>query len=329
MICGLTGLGVANASLYEGGTALYEAALMAERITRRRRIVVCGTVNPRHRSVLKSYGRIIGHEIVEVPHAAGRSDRAALEAALDEQTAAVLVQNPNAFGGVEDFTSLADACHAQKAVLVMSVYPVSLGILKTPGEMGADIACGEGQSLGIALQYGGPYLGFLAAKAAYVRRMPGRICGATADAAGQRGFTLTLQTREQHIRREKATSNICTNQALCALAACLYLTFIGKEGLREVATRCLRLAEHAKAALTEVPGVSLRFAGPTFNEFVLKLPKPAKDMLAALRTEHHIIGGYDLGRDDAALADCLLVCTTEKHTARDIADFAGALRAVL
>jgi glycine dehydrogenase subunit 1 len=252
----LTGMEVSNASLYDGGTALFEAVTMAMRLTDRTAVVIGAGVNPIYRTMLRSYLANLHIDCREVPLAAdGRADRAALRAAVDDSVAAVVLQNPNFFGCVDDLSDVAEMAHDAGALMIASVYPVAQALLKTPGEMGADIAVGEGQSLGLPLSFGGPYLGFMTTRKKHVRRMPGRIVGVTRDAQGRRGFVLTLQAREQHIRRDKATSNICTNQALCALRALIHLTLLGKEGLVRQATVCAANAEYAFGRLTAIPGV--------------------------------------------------------------------------
>ncbi len=326
-ICRLTGMEVANASLYDGGTALYEAAMMAARITGRGRIIMDGGVSPIYRKMMRSYTTNLNFELVDIPVSHGHANRKAIRDALDDRTAAVILQNPNFFGVVDNHSDISEMCHAKGALVVESVYPLSLGLLATPREMGADITTGEGQSLGIPLSFGGPYLGFMAARREHVRRMPGRIAGATVDAAGRRGFVLTLQTREQHIRREKATSNICTNHALCALRALIFMSLYGKEGLREVAQLCLDKAEYAKAKLAEVRGVEVS-KEPTFNEFTVRLPKDPSEVVGKL-IDRGIAGGFPLGRYYPDIKDTLLVAVTEKRTKQEIGMFAEALEDVL
>jgi len=328
MIASLAGLEVANASLYEGATALYEAALLAVRHTGRRRLLVDGAANPRYRQVLRSYARNLEVEIVESPHRAGASDLDALAAGVDGTAAAAVVQSPNFFGRVADAGALAERLHAAKALLVMVANPLALAVLRPPGEMGADLACGEAQPLGLALSGGGPYLGFIAARGELVRKLPGRLVGATADARGRRGFVLTLQAREQHIRREKATSNICSNQAHCALRAAIFLALLGREGLGEMAGQCLARAAYAKKVLGAVPGCTLPFEGPGFHEFVLRLPRPAEEVFARL-LRRGIAAGLPLGRHWPELADCLLVCVTEKRTRAEIDRLAAELARAL
>jgi glycine dehydrogenase subunit 1 len=327
-ICRLTRMEVANASLYDGGTALAEAALMAARCTGRKRILLDSGVNPIYRRMLASYLANLRIAIDEVPVSGVQTDRAALAAALGSDHAAVIVQNPNFFGAVDDFSDIIAAAHAAGSLAIVSVYPLALGILKSPGEMGADIVTGEGQSLGLPLCFGGPYLGFMATRQAHVRRMPGRLAGLTADREGRRSFVLTLQAREQHIRREKATSNICSNEALCALRAVIYLSLLGKQGLPRVARLCAQKAEYAKRRLGAVAGVRVQGTAPTFNEFTLELPADAANVAARL-AEQGVAAGFPLGRYYPGMANCLLVAVTEKRTQAEIDRYAEALARVL
>jgi glycine dehydrogenase subunit 1 len=328
MIASLAGLAVANASLYEGATAVYEAALLAVRATRRWRVLVDGALNPRYRALLRAYASNMDMEVVEVPHAGGASDLEALAGAADKSVAAAVVQNPNFFGRVGETSQLAEALHAVKALLIVCANPVALAVLKPPGEMGADIACGDAQPLGLALNGGGPYLGFIAATEKLQRKLPGRLIGQTLDREGRRGFVLTLQAREQHIRREKATSNICSNQALCALQAGIHLALLGREGLREVALQCLAKAAYARERLAALPGCSLPFDGPVFHEFVLELPRRAEDVYAAMLSEG-IAPGLPLSRHFPEMERQLLVCVTEKRTREEIDRLVAELGAVL
>ena len=317
-LCRLTEMEVANASLYDGGTALYEAMMMALRVTRRRRVVVDDSVSPIYRTMIRSYTTNLGIELIETPSVRGLPDRKAIEAELDGQTAAVIVQNPTFFGCIDDATDLADMAHAVGALLVVSVYPISLGLLKTPGAMGADIVTGEGQSLGMPLSFGGPYLGFMASRMKHVRKMPGRIAGRATDSQGREGFVLTLQAREQHIRREKATSNICTNEALCALTALVYLSLLGKQGLREVAEVCADKASYAQRRLLELPGVTLKFPGRWFfNEFVVTLPFSADKVIRRL-LQRGIAAGFPLVRYWPEMDRDLLLAVTEKRTKKEV-----------
>lgn len=329
MICRLTDLEVSNASLYDGGTAIYEAMKMAMRITGRSKVIVDDSVNPIYRVMLESYTRNLHIELVTTPNVGGHVNRAEIGRGLDDQTAAVIVQNPNFFGCIEDFTALAEAAHARGALLIVSCYPISLGILKTPGAMGADIATGEGQSLGMPMSFGGPYLGFIAARREHVRKMPGRIVGETVDAQGRRGFVLTLQAREQHIKRERATSNICSNEALCALTATIYMALLGREGLRQTAQLCADKASYAYQRLTAIPGVRPHFPAKWFfNEFVLELPCGASDVIGKL-ISRGLAAGFPLSRYYQGMDNCMLVAVTEKRTKQDIGILAEALEAVL
>jgi glycine dehydrogenase subunit 1 len=324
-IARITGLDAANASLYDGGTAIYEACVMAVGETGRRRVVFDTSLNPHYRQVLASYGRNALIEMQCLPYAAAPDAGARqLERAIDGETAAVLAQTPDFFGRIAEYSALAKACHAKKALLILAVNPISLGILKTPGEMGADIAVGEGQALGMRLQYGGPYLGFIACRENLMRKLPGRLVGEAKDKEGRRGFVLTLQAREQHIRRERAASNICSNEALCALQALAYLTVMGKKGFRNVAELCLQKAHYARMRLGAVRGASLAFEGPHFHEFVLRLQKPVMDLFR--RLGHSFEPGIRLNRWYPELCDCLLVAVTEVNRKQDIDNYAMRLQ---
>ncbi|MBU1726274.1 MAG: aminomethyl-transferring glycine dehydrogenase subunit GcvPA, partial [Candidatus Omnitrophica bacterium] len=279
VICELTGLDVSNASLYDGGTALYEAAMMAIRLTGRNKIIMDSGVSLIYRTMLYTYTSNLSVEFHEIPVVHGKSSREEVLKLLDDKTAAVILQNPNFFGAVDDYSDVVEQAHKVGALVIASVYPISLGMLKSPGEMGFDIATGEGQSLGIPLSFGGPYLGFMAAKKELVRQMPGRIVGATLDLDGKRGFVLTLQTREQHIRREKATSNICSNEALCALRAAVFSSLLGRDGFKELAEHNYQKAEFAKDVFSSVSGVEVKKSSHTFNEFTVKLPRHADEIV--------------------------------------------------
>jgi len=316
MICSLTGLDVSNASLYDGGSALAEACSLACVNSKgRRKVVIPDTVHPEYLQILKAYS-LSGHmDIVVVPGRGGAADIEAMLAAIDDQTAGVVIQQPNFFGIIEDAASIEQAVHAHKGLLIMAVEPISLAVLKSPGEWGADIAVGEGQPLGLSLSMGGPYLGFMAARKALMRKIPGRIVGQTTDLDGKTAYVLTLQAREQHIRRELAASNICSNQALCALAASMYLTFVGPRGLKDVAVRCHQLALYARQALEKV-GLHLKFEQPFFNEFAVSISNPSAANRRLL--ENGIIGGYEL-------EDALLLAFTEKRTTAEIDRLAAVL----
>jgi len=329
MICRLTEMEASNASMYDGGTALYEAMMMALRITRRNKIIMDDSLNPIYRVMIHSYTRNLNIELIETTNAEGLANREAIWAALDDKTAAVLVQNPNFFGCIDDFSDIAQAAHDKGALLIASCYPIALGILKTPGAMGADIVTGEGQSLGLPMSFGGPYLGFMATRKQYVRQLPGRIVGQTTDKQGRRGFVLTLQTREQHIRRDKATSNICSNEALCALVALIYVSLLGKEGLKQTAQLCADKASYAYQRLTAIPGVRPHFhAKWFFNEFVIDLPCDASDVAAKL-IEKGYAAGFPLSRYYQGMDNALLIAVTEKRTKQQIGMLAEELEAIL
>ena len=325
MIAEIYGMDVANASLYDGASALAEGILLALRETGRNKILISGTVHPEYRQVVRTYCK--NFQIVEIPYADGVTSFKDLEKHLDADTACVAVQNPNFFGSVEDGQKLADAAHAKGALLITSSNPIALGLLSAPGDYGADIATGEGQPLGVALNFGGPYLGLIACKEKFVRKMPGRICGITKDVEGRRGFVLTLQTREQHIRREKATSNICTNEALMALAATVHMSLLGPEGLKEVAQLCFQKAHYAAESIAKVPGFSLAFNAPYFNEFVVR-SKFAPAKVNEYLLKKGIVGGLDLGRFYPELKDSLLFCATEMNHKAQIDALLRALEEV-
>ena len=310
MISQLTGMEVANASMYDGSTALAEAVLMADRITGRKRIIIADSVHPQYREVARSYTANLDLKIEYAPHnEAGTLDVSSLR--IDKNTAAVVVQSPNFFGCIEDLRALAESAHAEGALLIVTIAePLSLGVLRPPGDCGADIVVGEGQSFGIPLGFGGPYLGMFASREKYMRQLPGRLVGEALDAKGRRGFVLTLSTREQHIRREKATSNICTNQGLCALMATIYLATLGRRGLQEVARQNIEKARYAANEISKLKGFSLRFTAPCFNEFVVRTPRPAVEVTRLLMGER-IIGGVALECYYPDYRDSLLVCVTE------------------
>lgn len=327
-ICRLTGLHVSNASVYDGGTGLYEGCNMALSATGRKILLVDAGVSPIYRCMLATYTSNLNVEIVTVETADGKVDRARMQELLTDQVAAVVVQNPNFFGIIDDHSDLAAAVHAKGALLIQSFYPIAAAILKTPGAMGVDIATAEGQSLGIPLSFGGPYVGIIAAAEPWIRRMPGRIVGRTVDQNGREAFVLTLQAREQHIRREKATSNICTNQALCAMRAHIFLSMMGKQGLREMAQLCHAKAQYARERLAAVRGVRLKFNAPTFNEFVIELPTDAGTIAKAMM-DKGILPGIPLDKHYPGMNRCLLVAVTEKRTRADIDRYAQTLEAVL
>src|SRR5258706_9166408 len=324
MMAELTGMDVANASIYDGASSLAEAALMAHATTDRNEVVLSRSVHPLYKRVTATYCEGPGIRLRDVAAPDGVTDLEAAKKVVSAKTAALVIQTPNFYGCLEDVAAAAEIAHAAGALLVVVADPVNLGVLEAPGNLGADIVVGEGQGIGVPMSFGGPNLGVFAAKKDLVRRMPGRLVGATVDIDGARGFVLTLQTREQHIRRAKATSNICTNVALCALMATVYLATLGRRGLVRVGELSTAKAHYAAERLTRVPGVSLRFAAPFFKEFVLKLPKPPERVVTRL-AKQGFLAGVPLKTFDRALADCLLVAVTEKRTKAEIDAFAAAL----
>ncbi|HZU08171.1 MAG TPA: aminomethyl-transferring glycine dehydrogenase subunit GcvPA [Chloroflexota bacterium] len=328
LVCELFAMEVANAGMYDGATALAEAVLMAERITHRSRVVLAGSVHPEYRAVVETYVAPRGTELVV--GAVERGDTALHEQdvgdLLDERTACCVVQQPTFFGTIHDWRALRAACDRTGALLVMVCNPIALGLLRPPGDWGADIAVGEGQPLGIAMSYGGPWIGLMATRERYVRQLPGRLVGATRDVRGRRGYVLTLQAREQHIRREKATSNICTSEALLALQAAIYLSLLGPRGLRQVAESCYQYAHYAAAAIAQLPGYAVLTPEPFFHEFVVRCPVPPSELNRQLLAAG-ILGGLPLGRFYPALADCMLLCCTEMNTREEIDRLVAALAA--
>lgn len=329
-ICELTGMAVANASMYDGATAFAEAGNLAASATRRKKLVVSSTVHPESRQVLASYAHGLNLEVVEIGYTNGVTDMEALAAAISEDTAAVMIQSPNFFGSVEDIQAAADLIHPNKGLLIVSANPISLGLLEAPGKLGADIVVGDAQPLGIAGSYGGPTCGYFAVSQAHMRRIPGRIVGQTTDRYGRRGFVLTLQAREQHIRREKATSNICSNQALLALSASVYMSLLGKQGMLDVSELNLQKSHYAKQTITSIEGVSTPFTSPTFNEFVIKLPDNSsmEDVQSKLIAAG-FIGGYDLGREYPELSGHMLIAVTERRSKEEIDEFKAVLEGLL
>lgn len=324
MICALTGMEVSNASHYDGATATAEAVITAINVHRlkRRTVVVSPYVHPEYREVVRTYTQgmgltIIGDDDLPEPHLVER---------LDADTACVIVQYPDFLGRVEDFSMLAEAAHQVGALLVVVADPVALGLFKPPGEFGADIVVGEGQGLGLSLNFGGPYLGFFATRKEYVRQMAGRLVGQTVDIEGRRGFVLTLSTREQHIRREKATSNICTNQGLMALAAAVYLAALGRSGLRRVAELCYHRAHYAARQIAQLSGYVVLDERPFFKEFVVRCPRPVAEINDFLMEKEGIIGGFDLGRVYPHLLNHMLICVTEMNPREEIDQLVEALR---
>lgn len=328
MVCELFGMEVANASMYDGASALAEAALMAMRITHKRRLLISSALHPHWLQTLRTYTANVDPEILLLPLSEGITSIAALLDALSEDTAAVIIQSPNVFGLIEPIREIGRRVAGHPALYLLAAYPIALGLLASPGEAQADIAVGEGQPLGIPLSYGGPYLGLFATRMEHVRQMPGRISGLAHDREGRRGYVMTLQAREQHIRRERATSNICSNQALCALAATVYLSLMGPAGLRSVAERNFTIAHELAQRLSGLPGCSLVFDGPFFNEFVLQLPVPAEDVEREL-WDHGIISGLPLGRWWPERGHQMLFCATEIITEAAIHRLVAALAEAL
>jgi glycine dehydrogenase subunit 1 len=331
LMCQLTGMEVSNASMYDGASSLAEAVLMSQRITKRKKILMSQAVHPEYQKVIRTYIDPDQQEIATIPYKRkeGRTDEEALSGLLSEQVGAVVLQSPNFFGVIEDLGPIGEKVHHAGGLLIAGFgEAVAYGILTPPGAWGADIVAGEGQSLGIPVSFGGPYLGVFATLEKYVRNMPGRLVGETVDLDGKRGFVLTLATREQHIRRERATSNICTNEGLCALTATIYLSCLGKEGLREVALMNLSKAEYAKKVVSRVKGCSLAFSSPTFNEFVIEIERDPEEVLKVL-TNDKILGGVSLGRFYPELNHHLLVTVTEMVTKEEIDRWADALERAL
>jgi glycine dehydrogenase subunit 1 len=323
LIAQLTGLDVSNASLYDASTAIAEASTIAINQTHRDRIAISGGAHPEYREVLRTYTDGQGFQLVELEER-WVCDPAAVEALVDASVAGLIVQSPNFWGVIEPMAQLAELAHRRGALFVAVHNPLSLALLSPPGEYGADLAVGCGQPFGIPLQYGGPYLGWIAARSELIRRLPGRIAGATVDQQGRKGYVLTLQAREQHIRREKATSNICTNHALMALAATVYVSLMGKEGIREVANLCLQKAHYAAKRISEIPGFEPAYDAPFFNELTVKTPVPAGEVNRFLLTRD-IIGGFDLGRVDPSLDRYLILAFTEMNTRQEIDDLVATL----
>ena len=327
LVCQLTGMDIANASMYDGSTAMAEAVLMAERVTRRSKVIASSAIHPEYLDVAHTY---VQHAGIELQHDAYSTDMGTTSAdslaGLDDKTAAVVVQSPNFFGGIEDVQALADRAHAVGALLIVVVTEaMSFGLLKSPGACGADIVVAEGQSFGVPLSFGGPYVGLFATREKYARQIPGRLVGEAYDGNGRRGFVLTLATREQHIRREKATSNICTNEGLIALAATIYLETMGPRGIEAVAKQCTQKAHYAARRISEIEGFSLPFSAPFFNEFVVRAPGDANTLLMKLANEKGIDAGIVLSRYDASRPNDFLVCVTEMNTRAQIDALAQGL----
>ena len=329
MIAMLTGMDVVNASMYDGASALAEAVLMAHRINKKNEYLIASSVHPEYRQTVETYLRGANHQLINVPYdSTGKTDLEFILKNLNNRVSAVVLQSPNFFGIVEEYEELGKELAEQDILLIVVVAePLSLGILKPPGERLADIVVGEAQSFGLPVSYGGPYAGFFATREKFVRQMPGRLAGETVDRRGRRSFVLTLSTREQFIRREKATSNICTNQGLCMLAVTIYLAVMGKQGLRELALLNLSKTDYMKKKLAKIQGFEMRFSGDTFNEIVLKCPKPANKIRDAL-LEYKILAGLPLGNYYPALDNSLLLCATELNTVEDIDRLADKLETV-
>jgi len=327
-ICRLTGMEASNASLYDGGTAVAEAALMSLRITGRHKVLLDASVNPLHREIVNEYLHGLSAQAVEVAPQGCASDLKRLMDSIDDQTAAVIVQTPNCFGSVQDFRELANKAHEHDALLIVSCYPIALGLVASPGEMGADIAVGDGQSLGNHLSFGGPYFGFIATRKRFIRNLPGRIVGETIDHQGRRGYVLTLQAREQHIKRHKATSNICSNQSLCALRGLIFCAALGQKGFGELAALNYDKAQYAKTVLTSIKGVELLNSGATFNEFTLILPRDAAEVVQQL-LDKGVAAGLPLGGYYPGMERALVVTVTEKRTKEEIDRLAVLLEEVL
>lgn len=329
-ICELTGMAAANASMYDGATALAEAGALASGATTRKQLIVSRAVHPEARQILRTAARGLHLEVIEIGYVNGVTDLEQLASKVSDQTAAVIVQSPNFFGCIEDLRAMEPIIHAVKGLLVVGTNPLSLGLLEPPGALGADIVAGDAQPLGIPAALGGPTCGFFAVASPWIRRMPGRIVGQTLDRDGKRGFVLTLQAREQHIRREKATSNICSNQALLALCASVYLSVMGKSGMQEAASTNVRKAHYAAESFQRIKGVSLAFSSPFFNEFVLRLPEQADiRRLNETLLSSGFIGGYDLGSEYPELTNHLLIAVTERRTREEIEEFINRTEASL
>jgi len=329
LVCQLTGMEVANASMYDGSTALAEAVLMAERVTKRSKVVACGAIHPEYLEVITTYVQHAGIELLHAPIDSETGQALDPTNLLDDKIAALVVQSPNFFGCIEDVAALAEKAHSAGALLIVAITEsISLGLLKSPGACGADIVVAEGQAFGVPLSFGGPYVGLFATREKYARQIPGRLVGEAYDKEGRRGFVLTLATREQHIRREKATSNICTNEGLIALAATVYLETMGRRGLQEVAAQCAQKTAYAAKRIGELEDFSIPFTGPRFNEFVVRAPVAAKHLLSRLASERKITGGLALSRYFPDRPNDFLVCVTEMNSRADIDALSDGLRVI-
>jgi len=323
LMCRLTGMEVSNASMYDGGSAMAEAVLMAVHHTHKKRVLLPENINPLYRQIVDTYVKNQDIDIVPIPSEDGAINRSALLAAIDDSTAAIVVQSPNFFGILEDLNGLAAEIHAAGGLLINFVDPISLALLKPPGKYDVDIVVSEGQPLGNSLNFGGPYLGIFAAKKSLIRRMPGRIVALTNDLDGRRAFVTTLQTREQHIRREKATSNICTNSQLCALAATVYLSLVGRDGLQKIATACVEKSHYLAEKISQIPGFGLKYQKPFFKEFVVETPVPPSEIIETL-SEEGIFAGIDLQK--LGMGNGLLIAVTEKRTRQELDLFVDRLK---
>ena len=320
LVCQLTGMDIANASMYDGSTAMAEAVLMAERVTKRSKVIVSSAIHPQYLEVAHTYVQHAGIDLhrAEFDAASGQTPASAFDA-IDDGTAAMVIQSPNFFGCIEDVSALAEKAHAAGALLIVTVTEaISFGLLRSPGACGADIVVVEGQSFGVPLSYGGPYVGLFATRDKFARQIPGRLVGEAYDKQGRRGFVLTLATREQHIRREKATSNICTNEGLIALAATIYLETMGRRGVQEVAHQCTQKTHYAAREIEKLEGFSLPFSAPFFNEFVVRAPSEASPLLEKLASKRGVDGGIALSRFDSNRPNDFLVCVTEMNPREDI-----------
>lgn len=327
LCCQLTGMEVANASMYDASTGVAEAVLMAARVTKRDKVIVSNTLHPEFLEVVNTYVQHAGIELekLSIDEAKGTTDASALDTQLDDSIAAVVIQSPNFYGAIEDLNSIAEQAHRAGALLIVTVAEsVALGLLKTPGECDADIVVVEGQSFGVPLSFGGPYIGMFATKEKYARQMPGRLAGIAVDKKGRRGYVLTLATREQHIRREKATSNICTNQGLIALMSTIYMTTLGRKGLQEVAYQNAQKANYLKLEIQKLEGFTLPYSAPTFNEFVVRAPVEAQDLVRRIARDHNINAGVALSRYDKNKPNDLLICATEINTKQTMDDLVNA-----
>ena len=329
LVCQVTGMEVANASMYDGSTALAEAVLMAERVTKRSKVIACGAIHPEYLEVINTYVQHAGIELLRADFDPETGQTSGAIERLDDKTAALVVQSPNFFGCIEDVAAIAERAHSVGALLIVAITEsISLGLLKSPGACGADIVVAEGQSFGVPLSFGGPYVGLFATREKYARQIPGRLVGEAYDKRGRRGFVLTLATREQHIRREKATSNICTNEGLIALAATVYLETMGRRGLQEVAQQCAQKTAYAAKRIAEIEGFSIPFTAPRFNEFVVQAPMPARKLLSSLASERNITGGLALSRYFDDRPNDFLVCVTEMNSRAEIDVLAEGLASI-